>query len=152
MSKALDNADLIRTRLLTAPTENEIPTTVDLTTLTDEIIVDRQKSILTSVTTAVAKATGTAITILWAGWTVADKNARTPRLAHRYTVTIWSRPVIAGDALPADDVAESAINRLWHWRPVGAHAFSEAQPENGGLVPNKSFLIYDFEVVIPISH
>lgn len=152
MSKALDNAELIRTRLLTAPAVGEIPTSVDLTTLTDEIIIDRQKSILPTVRLAVAKAGGTAISILWLGGRVADANARTPRIEHRYTVTVWSKPIIAGGNLPADDVVESAINRLWHWRPQGGHAFGEARPENVGMVPDKSFLIYDFEVVIPISH
>lgn len=152
MSKAFDNAELIRTRLLTAPTVREIPTVVDLTGMTDEIIVERQKSIMPGVKIAVAKAKGTAITIRWDGWTVAEKNATTPRLAHRYVVMVWSKPVIAGEELAADDVVESAINRLWHWVPTGHHAFGEAQPGGGGLVPDGKFLIYDFEVVIPISH
>lgn len=150
MSRALDIAELIRTRLLTAPTGDEIPTTLDITGV--EVIVDRQKNILSDITKAVAKASGTAITILWAGWTVVDKNTKTPRLAHRFTIMAWSKPVIAGDNLAADDVAEAVINRLWHWRPLGGHAFGEAEPQNGGLVPDKKFLIYDCEVVIPISH
>ena len=150
MSKALDNAELIRTRLLTAPVAGEIPTALDITEV--EVIIDRQKSVLTLVQTAVAKASGTAIVILWDGWVVLDKNNKTPRLAHRYVVSVWSKPVIAGDNLAADEVMEAVINRLWHWRPVGAHAFGEAVPGNGGLVPNNKYLIYDCEVVIPVSH
>ena len=152
MSKALDNAELIRTRFLTAPAAGEIETSVDLTTLTDFIIVDRQKNILPTVKLAVAKATGTAISILWMGGKVTDENARTPRIEHLYRVMVWSKPVIAGTELPADDVVESCINRLWHWIPTGSHAFREAKPGNVGMVPDKSFLIYDFEVLIPISH
>lgn len=150
MSRALDHAELIRTRFLTAPTAGEIPTALDITGV--DVIVDRQKNILSDVSKAVAKAAGTAIVILWDGWQVADKNARTPRLAHRYTITVWSRPILAGAALAADEVMESVLKRLWHWRPDGGHAFGEAMPGNGGLVPHKSYLIYDCEVVIPVSH
>ncbi len=152
MSNSFNNAELIRTRLITAPTAGELETILDLTALADAVLVERQKNILPTVQVAVAKTTGTAITIRWEGWTVADANARRPRLAHRYVVTVWSKPVIAGDELAADDVIESALARLWHWVPAGHHAFGEAQPGNGGLVPDRSFLIYDFEVVIPISH
>lgn len=154
MSKALDLAETIRTRLLTAPVTTgprpELATAVDLTPLS--IIVDRQKNVLSAVTAAVAKAGGTAITILWQGFQTADENAMTPRLDHRYTIFVWSKPIIAGDDLTADDVMDSIVNRLWHWVPGGGHAFKEAKVKNGGLVPNPKFLIYDCEVVIPVSH
>lgn len=150
MSKALDMADLIRTRLLTAPTEGELETPQNITAV--PVIVDRQKNIVSAVTLAVSKTSGCAITILWEGFTTADENSRKPRLAHRYTVSVFAKPVISGDELTADDVMESVILRLWHWRPGGGHAFGEAVVRNGGLLPHKSFLIYDCEVVIPSTH
>jgi hypothetical protein len=150
MSKQLDNADLIRMRLLTAPVAGEIPTTLDLTKL--DVIVDRQKQIEAEVAKGVAKSTGTAITILWEGFVTVDKNARRPRLAHSYTLVVWSKPVIAGKNLTADDVMESVVQRLWQWRPVGGHAFSECEVKDGGLVPDAKYLKYDVQVVIPISH
>ncbi len=150
MSKAIQHADLIRTRLLTAPTGTELATPVSLVGL--DVIVDRQKNILSDVTMAVAKVKGTAIVILWNGFTTLDKNASRPRLAHAYTLTVWSKPVIAGDNLAADDVMEGVINRLWQWVPEGAHVHGEVEVRNGGLVPNTKFLIYDCEILIPTSH
>lgn len=148
MSKALDISALIRTRLLTAPGAGELPTPLDITGL--DVIVDRQKNILSDVTKAVAKAKGTAIVILYEGFRVDDEDSGQPRLANTYNVCVWSRPVIAGEALPADDVLESVILRLWQWIPVGAHFHQEATVKNGGLVPDLKFLKYDCEVIIPV--
>lgn len=150
MSLQLAIAEMIRLRLLTAPTATELATPLALAGL--DIIVDRQKNILSDVTKAVAKAKGTAVVILWEGFTTADKNSARPRLAHSYNITVWSKPILAGANLAADDVMESIIARLWHWRPSGGHAFSEVEVRNGGLVPDAKFLKYDLEVVIPVSH
>jgi hypothetical protein len=150
MSLQLAIAEMIRLRLLTAPTATELPTPLSLAGL--DIIVDRQKNILSDVTKAVAKAKGTAVVILWEGFQTVDKNSARPRLAHSYNISVWSKPVLAGVNLAADDVMESIIARLWHWKPTGGHAFSEADVRNGGLVPDSKFLKYDCEVVIPVSH
>lgn len=150
MSYQLAIAEHIRTRLLTAPVAGELPTPLALAGL--DIIVDRQKNILSDVTKAVAKAKGTAVVILWEGFTTVDKNSARPRLAHSYNITVWSKPVLAGANLAADDVMESIIARLWQWKPAGGHAFSEADVRNGGLVPDAKFLKYDCEVIIPITH
>lgn len=149
MSKALDHADLIATRLAAAPAAGELATTIDITAV--DIIIDRQKNILSEVSKSVAKASGTAIVILWQGFVTIDKHASSPRLAHRYNISVYSKPVIAGAALLADDVMESVIQRLWQWIPAGAHAYGEATVENGGLMPDRSFLVYDCEVIIPAS-
>jgi hypothetical protein len=149
MSKALDMADLIRNRILTAPAISEMATTVDLTSI--EVIIDRQTPVISLIQAAIAKATGTAIVILWQGFQVPDANSSRPRLAHRYTITVYSRQVIDGTSRPADNVIESIVARLWHWLPLGGHAHGEAQVLSGDMVPDKSYLIYDCEVVIPVS-
>ena len=149
MSAALDMADLIRNRILTAPAVGEIATTVDLTHI--DVIIDRQTPVLSLINAAVAKATGTAIVIMWQGFQVPDQNTSRPRLAHRYTITVYSKQVIDGANRPADNVVESLVNRLWHWVPDGGHAYGEAEVLNGDMVPDKSFLVYDCEVVIPVS-
>lgn len=149
MSKSLDISELIRTRLLTAPVAGELPTPLDITGL--DVIVDRQKDILSDVTKAVAKAKGTAIVILFEGFKTDDADAGQPRLTNTYNVCVWSKPVIAGQNLPADDVLESVILRLWQWVPVGAHFHQEATVTNGGLVPDRKFLKYDCEVSIPVG-
>ncbi len=149
MSAALDIADLIATRLATAPAAGELATVLDITAL--PIIVDRQKSIASAIAGGVGKPTGTAITILWQGFAAVEKNTSRPRLAQRYTLTVWSRPVIAGAALAADDVMQSVITRLWRWIPGGGHCFAAAEITRGGLIPDAKYLVYDCEISIPVS-
>jgi hypothetical protein len=149
MSAALDMADMIRSRILTAPIGGEIATTVDLTRI--DVIIDRQKPVLSLIKAAVAKATGTAIVITWQGFQVPDQNTSRPRLAQRYNIAVYSKQVIDGENRPADNVIESIVNRLWHWVPDGGHAFGEAEVINGDMVPDNSYLVYDCEVVIPVN-
>jgi hypothetical protein len=147
MSKALDIADLLRTRLITAPSTGELATPQDITAV--PVIVDRQKDILSSVSVAVGKTSGCAITILWRGFAAVDDNSHRPAVENAYVINVWSKPVIAGGNLTADDVMQSVLLRLWHWVPGGGHSNRECRVKNGGLVPHKSFLIYDCEVTIP---
>lgn len=149
MSAALEMADMIRNRILTRPAVGELATTVDLTHI--DVIVDRQTPVLSLIQAAVAKATGTAIVILWQGFRVLDKHTGRPRLAQSYNISVWSKQVIDGANRPADNVIESIVLRLWQWVPDGGHSYGEAEVSNGDMVPNKSFLVYDCEVVIPTS-
>lgn len=149
-SKAMIHAGLIKTRLQTAPAAGEIPTPLDITAV--GVVIYEQQVLAAAIDAEVKKTTGCAIIIVWNGWTVLDKNASTPRLAHRYNVCVWSKPVIAANAYPADQVMESILNRLWQWVPVGYHAFGEAQVQDGGLVPDAKYLKYDVDVLIPVSH
>ena len=149
MSAALDMADRIRNRILTAPAVGEIATTVDLTHI--DVIIDRQTPVLSMIQAAVARATGCAIVILWQGFQVPDPNTSRPRLAHRYTITVYSKQVIDGANRPADNVIESIVNRLWQWVPDGGHAHGEVEVLNGDMVPDKTYLVYDCEVTIPVS-
>lgn len=152
MSQALDIADLIRTRLLTAPVTGEPSTPVSLPTLgEDGIIVDRQKDIATMVKIQIAKAIGTGVTILWDGHAVRDFNASRPDMDLSYTIQVISKPVITAGAFPADDVMESIILRLWQWVPGGGHANRECKIQPGGIVADRSFLIYDLGVTVPAS-
>ncbi len=153
MSKAIDIAELIRTRLLTAPTGDEIETLVPLHQLgTNGIIVDRQKNIRALAAKAVDKTKGTAIVILWNDLAVADRNAKRPRMIYGYTITVWSKAVIAGANWKADDVMASIINRMWQWIPGGGHPHNEVEIRPGGMVPDETFLIYDCGLLAPASH
>ena len=149
-SKALMYADLMSDRIKTAPVEGEIETPLDITDLA--VLVYEQKAIANKINAAVDKSKGAAIVITWEGFTVLDKNAARPRLAHRYNICVWSSPIIDQGAFPADQIIESLINRLWQWVPGGGHAFGEAEVKDGGIVPDPKFLKIDCEVSIPISH
>jgi hypothetical protein len=145
MSAPIDLADLIRTRFMTAPAEGELTVQQDITAV--PVIVDRQKNIQSEITKAVAKARGSAITILWDQFDIFDDAAEEPPLNLSYRIMLYSKPIISGDDLLADDVLVSMIRRLWHWRPNGEGSVHyEAKIRPGGIVPDKTFLIYDFDV------
>lgn len=166
MSKINDTAELIRTRILTAPLASELPTLVDLTLLyqpnedptlhVDAVIVNRQKEIQSKIALVQAKARGTVIVIQWDQHTPDQKNAGSPNLTYTYSVQIWSKPVLGEGDFPADDVFESILARLWHWQPGAAEAgkgiaHREVQATAGGVMPNKSFMIYEFGLLVPVS-
>lgn len=142
-------ADKIRERILAAPTGMELATPLDITGV--EVVVVRQNEIYGKIQAATAKTSGTAITIMSEGFQSLHKDHRRPRLAQTYNICVWSRPIIAGNALLAESVMESIICRLWRWMPAGSYVFGEAEVRNGGLVPDTKFLRIDCEVVIPLA-
>lgn len=166
MSKLNDTAEMIRTRILTAPLASELPTLVDLTLLyqanenpdleVNAVIVNRQKEIQTKVAMVQEKARGTVIVIQWDQHAPDQKNAASPNLTYTYSVQIWSKPVLGEGDFPADDVFESILARLWHWAPGVAEAgkgiaHREVQAMAGGTMPNKSYMIYEFGLLVPVS-
>lgn len=149
-SKAMATATLISTRLKTAPVTGEIATPLNITAV--DVVIYEQKAIASQINAAIAKTTGCAIVINWEGYTTLDQNAARPRMAHRYNICVWSRPIIDQGNYPADQVIESIINRMWHWVPGGGHAHGEVEVKDGGIVPDAKFLKIDCEVTIPIYH
>ena len=148
MSDFLDLADSIKTRLQTAAATGERATEIDLTDI--EVIVDRQKDLVTSLAKAMAKSGGTAIIILWQGFQPDDETSGSPRLVSRYTISATCKPIRKPSDLNADDVMQSIIQRLWRWVPGGGHCFGAAKGFRGGLIPDTKYLVYDCEVSFPI--
>lgn len=138
MSSALDIADAIKTRLEGSAGLAGI-----------EILVDRQKDIAATVALKVGKL-GNCVVILWQGHAVRDADASGPALDLNYTVSVYSRPVLAPNATPADEIMQAVIQRLWHWVPETVHSHGEARIGGGGLVPDGKFLIYDCDVTVPV--
>ena len=147
MSKALDHADLIKARLATAPIAGELPVPVDITALPCN--VNRQGNIAGDIQAAVQKSAGTFLEITWDGWQSLDDESGNPRLAHHYTIIVWSRTVKAPGMLDSDDVMQAVIMRMWDWVPYGSHVSDRAKVGNGGILPSKTYLAYDCEVIIP---
>lgn len=148
MSTPTDMAELIRNRILTTPVEGEMATLCNLIGI--DVIVYKQQSLDAAVKAAVGKASGCAITIEWAGFITDDDDAQSPALRETYTISVWSKPVIDEGARPAELVLKSIILRLWGWIPNGSHSSDRALPKNGGVLPSKSYLIYDCEVSVPV--
>lgn len=150
MSEFYKIAEIVRERFLTAPAAGELATPLDITDGID-ILVLEEGDTTSKVAQAVAKARGAAIEIQWIGWRVADKNAHRPRLDAVYNIYVFSRLIITGEALRADDVVQSVLLRLWHWIPRGAHAFGEVRPGGGDLTRGKKYMAYDFDLTIPVN-
>lgn len=156
MSKALDNSEAIKARLLAAPTGSEIPLPAGLVMTDIDIIVDRQADIAAKIAKGIASAKGVGIVILWTGFTNLDEKSSHPRLGNRYELTAWSKPILTAGAFPVDDVMEAIITRLHHWNPdPSGVVYNEAIVRNGDIIEGvhngKQALGYTCDVVIPTS-
>jgi hypothetical protein len=156
MSKAIDNSNSIRTRLLAVPTGGEIALPSGLVMADIDIIVDRQADLAVKIAKAVASAKGVGIVILWTGFTNLDENSSRPRLGMRYEITAWSKPILTAGASPVDDVVEAICTRLHHWNPVAnGVVYGEATVRSGDIIDSmqggKRMLGYTVDVVIPTS-
>lgn len=109
MSKFYDTADAIAAHLKTVVSLSKLP-----------IVVDRQKDILSELKSAIAKQSGCLIIVTWAGAPNDDQSADGPRFASRYTVTLFSKPVIRHGETPADDLIEDIATALHDYRPSGS--------------------------------
>jgi len=139
MSRVLDIAELIKARLESRPALAGV-----------DIVVDRQKDLATVVSKGVGKAKGCCVTILFEGFQVPDRNTPGPQVRPRYTLRVWSRPIIKDD-LPADEVVEEIARALHHWIPEGLHAYGEMTVTGGDLVPDKTWLIYEIETEMTLK-
>jgi hypothetical protein len=139
MSRMLDIAEAIKTRLEGRAALAEVP-----------VLVDRQKDVATKVAAAVGRAAGSLITILWEGFTVPDPNTSGPQVTSRYTLRTYSRPVISTET-PADELVQEICKALHHWIPEGVHSFGEVTIGGGDFVPDAKFLIYEIDAEVTLK-
>jgi len=148
MSKYLTIAGNIKARLDDKFTDAAEEFDVPLTGVT--VIVDRQKDILTQVNTAVAKATGCVVTILWTGFGRAPTGERTAT----YVLRVYSRPVLLDGNYPADDIVERIDVVLDEFVPAGAsstgHCHYKMNGEGADLVPDRNYLVYEMPYSVKI--
>jgi hypothetical protein len=146
MSRSLDIADLIKARLEAVSALAGI-----------DVVVDRQRNITALIASAVGKAKGNCITILYEGFSVPDPNSAGPRLLVRYTIRDYCRPILEKatkgdrDAIYADEVIEEIAKSLHHWVPEHAHSFGEMTVTGGDLVPDPRWLIYELEAEVAVQ-
>jgi len=139
MSRVMDIAEAMATRLESRPALAGV-----------DVIVDRQKDLVATVSKAVGKAKGSAITILWEGFGVPDPDSPGPHVRARYTIRTWSRPVLADAATPADVLVAEVAKALHHWIPEGVHAFGEMTVTGGDLAPDPRWLIYEIQAQVMV--
>lgn len=139
MSKFYDIADAIAARLQSVPALSGI-----------SVVVDRQRDIASELRKAIGKQSGCLILITWVSASNEDHTADGPRFASKYTVTLFSKPVIRAGETPADDVIEAVITALHD------HRFSATDPYSSRLVvtgvdpvPHDELLIYRLNLTTP---
>lgn len=115
-----------------------------------DVIVDRQKDILSMVNVSVAKATGCAVTILWTGFGRATTGERTGN----YMIRVWSKPIITGENKAADEIVERIDHVLNEWVPPSAsgngHCHYKMIGSGADLAPDRSYLIYEMPFSVKI--
>lgn len=105
MSRSLTKADAIAAHLATLPALSGM-----------DISVHREQDLLSQVNTAFEKAAGTGCVIVkWLGGKNPDRKSGQLRLGGRYSVSLWTKPVIADDETPADDLIEAMGGHLHGW-------------------------------------
>ena len=111
-----------------------------------DILVDRQKDVLSEISRSVAKARGAMVSILWTGGRYVE-GARTAFEAE-YEVTIYSRPILRGGEAPADEILAATLAAVQEWKAdPSINIYQEFKVVGAvSILPNKSFLIYSFTI------
>lgn len=111
------------------------------------VIVDRQKNILSEITSAVAKkAKGVAVTVLWVGGKAVDGNPLV--MDALYEVSVYAKPIMREGEEPADELVAALVPAIHQWQADGtAHCDWEFRVSGDiDLIPDKSLNIYFFPV------
>lgn len=110
--------------------------------------VDRQKDVVSEVAKRVAIGSGAAIVVLYEGFSNPTANASgSVSVTRRYTVSVYSKPILRGDEMPADDIVEIVASSLHDWEPdEGTVQFAEIKVTGGDLRPDAKYLIYDLDI------
>jgi hypothetical protein len=121
-----------------------------LATLPDvHAIVWKQKDITSELQRRTGKTGGALIVILYAGFINPDTVAGVHlSVTRRYTVSVFSQPVLRGAAsTTADDIVEIVARSLHNWEPDEATTgTAEIRVASCDIRPDNQYLIYDLEI------
>lgn len=118
------------------------------------VVIDQQKDIKAEIETAVAKIRGCCVSILFVGFRSVDKDTPGPRVRARYELRAWGLPIVQetlNEFLPAETCLAQVAKALHHFRPDGRTVLDEVTVEDGDLVPDLDFLIYETFVSVVIQ-
>lgn len=152
MSLELDDAEVIRTRLMTAPNPalKELAVELDITAI--DPVIDRQKDISTKIKAMVQKAGGISIVIEVDDYqNFTSGGGGVPRADLGYTLRVYGKDIIDQGQHPVTQVMKSVIRRLWHWTPRGGHSHGEVSIRGGGRIPHASMTIFELNFTIPTN-
>lgn len=115
------------------------------------VLVDRQKDILSDIAKKASQAGALTIVILFEGFTNPDgRGSGGVTVLRRYTVTLFSKPILAGaEQLPADEVLEQVAEVLHNWDPEETlPGFVGIAVTGGDFRPDLKHLIYDLDIEV----
>ena len=95
MSQFFDRADEVKELLDSVEGLQGIP-----------FIVDRQKDVISELTTNINKQAGALGIITWTGGRNIDESADGPAIESTFTVTLFTKPVLRAGQQPADDLVQ----------------------------------------------
>jgi len=84
------------------------------------ILVDRQRDIKAECDKVTSQQVGNLILIAWTGSTNNDPTADGPHFLSKFTVTVFSKPVLRTRFTHADDIVETCAKLLHDFRPNGS--------------------------------
>ncbi|TVP80459.1 MAG: hypothetical protein EA353_03820 [Puniceicoccaceae bacterium] len=108
------------------------------------LLVDRQKDLENEISQAVAKANGAALLIEPVSGTPTDPGGKTLQFENRYTLSLWSLPLLRqDDAYTASQRIVAVMAAVQHFKP-GQNPFPTHRLEITGwqIEPDEQFLIY----------
>ena len=113
-----------------------------------EAMVSRQKDLTNEINQRALKIGGAAVIVQFEGFRNPDRNAAVnPTVARRYSVTIYTRPLMREGETPADDVVEYVARSLHNWDiPEATSGAAEITVDDCDIVPDKSFLIHQLSI------
>ena len=113
-------------------------------------VVDRQKDIASELRKAMAKQGGCLALVTWAGAPNEDSSSDGPRFVSRYTVTLFSKPIIRAGETAADDLIEAMATALHDYRLSPDGSFHDRLIVTGiDPVPSDELLIYRVNLTTP---
>ena len=134
MSVFLDKADEIKARL---------ESVAELSTV--EIIVDKQKDIVSEFNQAINKAKGGVIIVLFEGYEPNDPENSDSLLISSFSITIWTQPILRGSNPKNTDLVEATHRAIHDWKH-DSFCQNNARVLRGRIVPNQRFLIHELSV------
>ncbi|MGC4017492.1 MAG: hypothetical protein QM755_23705 [Luteolibacter sp.] len=119
------------------------------------IHVDRQRDFESELEKVVGQSVGNLILVTWSGTDRGDRNATGPRFNGVFTITVWSKPIISGDDMAADEVVQLVCQILDDYRPLvngrETHLQDRWVVQGAAILQHPSLLVHRIPVQLPVQ-
>lgn len=126
------------------------------------VSVYRQQDLASEINTAIKKAKGAAVVIVWDGYERPEENmelkGQAVRVVSRYSVQLFYAPVLKPGGTTVDEIAEELITHFDAWTPTRQAVSRDVWMRFRGATPDpdeeSGLMVYDltFEIVIQFSN